>query len=413
VPDKPGDSLRKQYLQFLQAAVKQDGRRVEPKMVDLMCRVMVEKPPGPEEADVMAQITELEAKLGVTTAPGAPQPVVAAPPPPPPPQPPGVHETVLEGPPAEGIPKKATLPAHVVAAFDKAAAMQDSGTGVPAHLDPGDGSAISGTGETVGGPAAAGGVQSSDSYASMMGGAAAAPAPVAAPVAAPPPPPPPPPVAAPLAAPPAAAPAAAPLATAGGAASAALAQLQGLDAADLGQISGGEREALLAALIDALALVNADRRGLAPPECPASVAPAPAAAAVAPAPAAAPAPVAAPPPPPPPAAAAAGARRPTPSLSDAPASSIASAAAAPAAPPPVAEDVGFSDATTAAMREGAAYYVEGMETMSTDQYRKALKKKLEHTQMARLAEKGLGKTGKQASEDYLAWMEGQNNPQAQ
>ena len=33
--------------------------------------------------------------------------------------------------------------------------------------------------------------------------------------------------------------------------------------------------------------------------------------------------------------------------------------------------------------------------------------------MARLAEKGLGKTGKQASEDYLAWMEGQNNPQAQ
>ena len=43
----------------------------------------------------------------------------------------------------------------------------------------------------------------------------------------------------------------------------------------------------------------------------------------------------------------------------------------------------------------------------------ALKKKLEHTQMARLAEKGLGKTGKQASEDYLAWMEGQNNPQAQ
>ena len=101
-----------------------------------------------------------------------------------PPPPPGVHETVLEGPPAEGIPKKATLPAHVVAAFDKAAAMQDSGTGVPAHLDPGDGSAISGTGETVGGPAAAGGVQSSDSYASMMGGAAAAPAPVAAPVAA-------------------------------------------------------------------------------------------------------------------------------------------------------------------------------------------------------------------------------------
>ena len=74
MPDKPGDSLRKQYLQFLQAAVKQDGRRVEPKMVDLMCRVMVEKPPGPEEADVMAQITDLEAKLGVTTAPGAPQP---------------------------------------------------------------------------------------------------------------------------------------------------------------------------------------------------------------------------------------------------------------------------------------------------------------------------------------------------
>ena len=141
----------------------------------------------------MAQITELEAKLGVTTAPGAPQPVVAAPPPPPPPpMPPGVHETVLEGPPGEqAIPKKATLPAHVVAAFDKAAAMQDSGTGVPAHLDPGDGSAMSGTGQTVGGPAAAGGVQSSDSYASMMGGAVAAPAPVAPPVAAPPPPPPP------------------------------------------------------------------------------------------------------------------------------------------------------------------------------------------------------------------------------
>ena len=349
MPDKPGDSLRKQYLQFLQAAAKQDGRRVEPKMVDLMCRVMVEKPPGPEEADVMAQITELEAKLGVTTAPGAPQPVVTAPPPPQPPMPPGVHETVLEGPPAEGIPKKATLPAHVVAAFDKAAAMQDSGTGVPAHLDPGDGSAISGTGKPSA-AAAAGGVQSSDSCASMME--------------------PPPRRRSPRPSPrrrrrrrrpsrrrrrAARRACRRPARHGGRCGVGGPAQLQGLDAADSAKSRRRTRGAP-AALIDARA--REVTAAAAPPERPASARPRR-------------------PPPsrwyrpprrrrrraaaaPPPAAAAAGAPRPTPSLSDAPASSIASAAAAPAAPPPVAEDVGFSEQDGG--DEGAAYTSRGWKT---------------------------------------------------
>ena len=263
--------------------------------------------------------------------------------------------------------------------------MRDSGTGVPPPR-PRRWLRDLRHGGTVGGPAAAGGVQSSDSYASMMGDAAAAPAPVAAP-GAPPPPPPPPPVAAPLAARPRRPP---PPARHGGRRGVGgLAQLQGsrrrrsrpnLWRRTRGPPRGSHR--------------RPGARECGPPGsrhgCPASVAPRP---------------------PPPPSrrhrpprrrrsprrhrprrrGRGGGCATPDPSLSDAPPRRSLRRRRLPARRrwrrtlgSPTRRRRRCARARRTTSRDG---------TMSTDQYRKAAQEEAEHTQMARLAEKGLGKTG--------------------
>jgi len=75
-----------------------------------------------------------------------------------------------------------------------------------------------------------------------------------------------------------------------------------------------------------------------------------------------------------------------------------------AAPPPAPRAAGPATADSS-VNMGSSYYVEGMDQMTPDQYRKALKNKLDRIQAARVAELGQQNTGSSASNTYMQQLE--------